>query len=129
MIPVLCNKLYLVLRATPPPRGVRGGVARKTLWSYQYKAHHGVSPEWFSVLFRLKRIAMEGRPERIADYFVVVGVGEKKITKFKQFEEEVNFPEKSDLLEPVTDIAVLYSKQEQLPKGYRYWISKCTYIY
>ena len=65
---------------------------------------------------------MEGRPERIADYFVVVGVGKKKITKFKQFEEEVNFPEKSALLEPVTDIAILYSKheQEQLPKDYRY---------
>ena len=64
---------------------------------------------------------MEGRPERIADYFVVVGVGEKNITKFKQFEEEVNLPEKSALLEPVTDVQIFYSKneKEQLPKGYK----------
>lgn len=63
---------------------------------------------------------MEERPERIADYFAVVGIGDKSITKFKQFEDEVNLPERSALLEPVTDIAVYYSKHEQDKiKGYR----------
>ena len=64
---------------------------------------------------------MEGRPERIADYFVAVGVGNESISKFKQFsnDEEVSLPDKSALLEPVTDIAVFYSKYEQLPKGYK----------
>lgn len=82
-----------------------------------YKAHH----ELILLECPFEAEVMEGRPERIADYFVVVGVGEKNITKFKQFEEEVNLPEKSSSLEPVTDIAIFYSKfeQEQLPKGYR----------
>lgn len=64
---------------------------------------------------------MEGRPERIADYFVVVGVGNESISKFKQFssEEEVTLPENVAVLEPITDIAVFYSKHEQLPKGYK----------
>ncbi len=65
---------------------------------------------------------MEGRPERIADYFVVVGVGNENISKFEQFssEEEVALSEsKPEILEPISDIAVLYSKHEQLPKGYR----------
>ena len=64
---------------------------------------------------------MEGRPERIADYFVVVGVGNESVSKFKQFsnDEEVVLPDNSAVLEPVTDIAILYSKHEQLPKGFR----------
>lgn len=65
-------------------------------------------------------VSMEERPERIADYFVVVGIGESNVTKFKQFEEEVNLPEKSSTLEPVTDIAVYFSKHEQDKiKGYK----------
>ena len=65
---------------------------------------------------------MEGRPERIADYFVVVGVGNESISKFKQFssEEEVALPADKSVPEAITDIAVFYSKYEQLPKGYRY---------
>ena len=64
---------------------------------------------------------MEGRPERIADYFMVVGVGNESISKFEQFssEEEVTLPDNSEVLEPITDIAVYYSKHEQLPKSYR----------
>ncbi len=64
---------------------------------------------------------MEGRPERIADYFVVVGVGDESISKFEQFSNEdgVCLPDKSSVQEPITDIAVFYSKHEQLPKGYR----------
>lgn len=64
---------------------------------------------------------MEGRPERIADYFVVVGVGDENVSKFEQFsnEEGITLPDRSSVLEPVTDIAVCYSKHEQLPKGYR----------
>ena len=64
---------------------------------------------------------MEGRPGRLADYFVVVGVGDESISKFEQYSNEdgVTLPDKSSVLEPVTDIAVYYSKHEQLPKGYR----------
>lgn len=64
---------------------------------------------------------MEGRPERIADYFVVVGVGSESISKFEQFSSEdgVTLPNNSAILEPITDIAIFYSKHEQLPKGYR----------
>lgn len=64
---------------------------------------------------------MEGRPERIADYFVVVGVGNESIAKFEQFpsEDEVILPDNSEVLEPITDITVYYSKHEQLPKGYK----------
>ena len=68
---------------------------------------------------------MEGRPERIADYFVVVGVGSDSVSKFKPFsvEEGVVLPvdqQNASVQEPVTDIALFYSKHEQLPKGYRY---------
>ena len=68
---------------------------------------------------------MEGRPERIADYFVVVGVGNESVSKFEPFssEEGVALPadqQNAAVQEPVTDIAVYYSKHEQLPKGYKY---------
>ena len=60
---------------------------------------------------------MEGRPERLADYFVVVGVG-KSATQFEQFpSEDVDFPTNSS--DPITDIAVVFSRHETLPKGYR----------
>ena len=64
---------------------------------------------------------MEGRPERIADYFCVVGVGDEAISKFERFSSEdgVTLPDQSSVQEPVTDIAVYYSKYEVLPKGYR----------
>lgn len=67
---------------------------------------------------------MEGRPERIADYFVVVGVANNGVSKFKPFssEEGVALPADQQSAadhEPVTDIAVFYSKHELLPKGYR----------
>ena len=67
---------------------------------------------------------MEGRPERIADYFVVVGVGSDSVSKFEPFssEEGVSLPadqQNASCQEPVTDIAVFYSKHEQLPKGYK----------
>ena len=64
---------------------------------------------------------MEGRPERIADYFVVVGVGDEGISKFEQFsnDEGITLPDKPSVQDPITDIAVYYSKHEQLPKGYK----------
>ena len=63
---------------------------------------------------------MEGRPERIADYFVVVGIGSESLSKFEQFssEDEVTLPTNKSIPEPVTDIAVFYSKHEELPEGY-----------
>lgn len=64
---------------------------------------------------------MEGRPERIADYFVVVGVGDETISKFEQFsnDEGITLPDKPSVQDPITDIAVYYSKHEQLPKGFK----------
>ncbi len=60
---------------------------------------------------------MEGRPERIADYFVVVGLG-RNVSRFEQFPaEEVDVPQ--SVGEPVTDIAVVVGKNESCPKGYK----------
>lgn len=60
---------------------------------------------------------MEGRPERITDYFVVVGLG-RNVTQFEQFpSEEVDVPQSTG--EPITDLAVVFHKHEVCPKGYR----------
>lgn len=62
---------------------------------------------------------MEGRPGRIADYFVVVGLG-KNVSRFEQFptaEEEVDMPQSG--AEPITDIAVVVGKSETCPRGYK----------
>jgi len=60
---------------------------------------------------------MDGRPERLADYFVVVGVGQN-LTRFEQFpSEDVDLPQTS--ADPITDIAVVFSRYESPPKGYR----------
>ena len=70
---------------------------------------------------------MEDRPERIADYFVVVGLGESTATRFEPFsdngEEEVDRQDGEQRegggAEPLTDIALIHSKLEQVPEGYR----------
>ena len=60
---------------------------------------------------------MEGRPERLADYFLVVGLG-RNVTRFELFPtEEVDFPSPST--DPITDIAVVFKKHESCPKGYQ----------
>lgn len=60
---------------------------------------------------------MEGRPERLADYFVVVGVGQS-VTRFEAFpSEDVDFPKTNS--DPITDIAMVFSRHETPPKGYR----------
>ena len=60
---------------------------------------------------------MEGRPERLADYFLVVGLG-KNLTKFEPFPTEgVDAPKHT--VNPITDIAVLFKKYESCPKGYQ----------
>ena len=60
---------------------------------------------------------MEGRPERITDYFVVVGLG-RNVTQFEQFpSEEVDLPQSTR--EPITDLAVVFHKQEACPKGFK----------
>ena len=66
---------------------------------------------------------MEDRPERIADYFVVVGLGESTATRFEPFsdngEEEVDRQDggqrEGEGAEPLTDIALIHSKLEQVP--------------
>lgn len=69
---------------------------------------------------------MEDRPERVADYFVVVGLGESAATRFEPFsagDDQVDLPgggvNSSEGAEPLTDIALIHSKLEQLPEGYR----------
>ena len=71
---------------------------------------------------------MDDRPHRIADYFVVVGLGGSSATKFEPFPpaEDVegvtvdHRPSDScDGVEPLTDISIIHSKLEQLPQGYK----------
>ena len=60
---------------------------------------------------------MEGRPERIVDYFAVVGLGDD-VTLFQQFpSDEVDLPGHVTA-EPVTDITAVYRRHESCPKGY-----------
>lgn len=68
---------------------------------------------------------MEERPERVADYFVVVGLSQSTATRFKPFsaaEEEEGWDQANEGrgqgVEPVTDIAIIHSKVEQLPEAY-----------
>ena len=74
---------------------------------------------------------MDDRPQRIADYFVVVGLGGSSATRFEPF------PPAGDLelgvavdpapggqsgcegAEPLTDVSLIHSKLEQLPQGYK----------
>ena len=74
---------------------------------------------------------MDDRPQRIADYFVVVGLGGSTATRFEPF------PPAGDLemgvtvdpapgghsgcegAEPLTDVSLIHSKLEQLPQGYK----------
>lgn len=66
------------------------------------------------------------RPERVADYFVVVGLGESSATTFEPFsvsggaseELELQTEERIDPA-PVTDISLVHSKLDQLPHGYK----------
>ena len=68
---------------------------------------------------------MEERPERIADYFVVVGLGDSTAARFEPFSgtgEEVDLAGGEGCgegAEPVTDIALIHSKLEQVPEGYK----------
>ena len=67
---------------------------------------------------------MEERPERIADYFVVVGLSESTATRFEPFsatDESVNLlggrASNNEGAELLTDIALIHSKLKQLPEG------------
>ena len=69
---------------------------------------------------------MEERPERLADYFVMVGLGESTAIRFEPFsavDEPVDLlggrASSNEVAEPLTDIALIHSKLEQLPEGYR----------
>ena len=74
---------------------------------------------------------MDDRPQRIADYFVVVGLGGSTATRFEPFppagdlELEVTVDpapggqNRCEGAEPLTDVSLLHSKLEQLPQGYK----------
>lgn len=69
-------------------------------------------------------IVMEGRPERIVDYFIVVGLG-NNVSPFKvELVDEIG--EGSLKLapptnfSPITDIALVSKKNENVPKGFKY---------
>ena len=67
---------------------------------------------------------MEGRPERIVDYFVVVGLPSNNITPFKiELVDEIGegslklAPPTN--LNPITDVALISKKNENIPKGFK----------
>ena len=66
---------------------------------------------------------MEGRPDRIVDYTVVVGLGEN-VTPFRvetfgeTGEVSLNLTAPTDVL-PVTDVAIIANKHESCPKGFK----------
>ena len=76
---------------------------------------------------------MDDRPQRIADYFVVVGLGGSNATRFEPF-PPAGYLELGVAMDPVpvhvghsgcegteplTDISLIHSKVEQLPQGYK----------
>ena len=76
------------------------------------------------ILFLL--CSMDDRPQRIADYFVVVGLGGSSATKFEplgDLELEVAVDPAPgghsgcEEVEPLMDL--IHSKVEQLPQGYK----------
>ena len=71
---------------------------------------------------------MDDRPQRIADYFVVVGLGGSSATKFEPLGDldlEVAVDPAPgghsgcEGVEPLTDVSLIHSKVEQLPQGYK----------
>ena len=66
---------------------------------------------------------MEGRPERIVDYFVVVGLG-NNVTPFSvELVDEIG---EGSLklatptnISPITDVALVSKKNENIPKGFK----------
>lgn len=65
---------------------------------------------------------MEGRPGRIVDYTVVVGLGENispfKVETFGEGEESLHLTSPTTIL-PITDVAIIASKYEACPKGFK----------
>lgn len=66
---------------------------------------------------------MEGRPERIVDYFVVVGLG-SNVTPFSvELVDEIGegslklAPPTN--ISPITDVALVSKKNENVPKGFK----------
>ena len=71
---------------------------------------------------------MDDRPQRIADYFVVVGLGGSSATRFEPLGDlELGVAVDPapgghigcDGVEPLTDVSLIHSKAEQLPQGYK----------
>ena len=75
---------------------------------------------------------MDDRPQRIADYFVVVGLGGSSATKFEplgdlelgvtldhQQQPPGGHSSGCERVEPLTDVCLIHSKLEQLPQGYK----------
>ena len=66
---------------------------------------------------------MEGRPERIVDYFVMVGLGDN-ISPFKveqigeTGEESLQLITPTDV-EPITEVTMVSKKNESVPKGFK----------
>ena len=61
---------------------------------------------------------MEDKPERVADYFLVVGLGSRPAPMRHVVEgEPVTVSTAAE--EPVTDIVLVSKKHETCPKGYQ----------
>ncbi|CAI8047300.1 C-myc promoter-binding protein [Geodia barretti] len=60
---------------------------------------------------------MEGGPERLADYFLVVGLGQN-VSRFEPLPSTEDVDLQTAAADPITDIAVVFKKYETSPKGY-----------
>ena len=74
---------------------------------------------------------MDDRPQRIADYFVVVGLGGSSATRFEPIlpvgdlklgvtmDPAPGGHNGCEGVEPLTDVSLIHSKVEQLPQAYK----------
>ena len=75
---------------------------------------------------------MDDRPQRIADYFVGVGLGRSSATKFEPLgdlglgvtmDHQQQCPgghsSGCERVEPLTNVSLIHGKLEQLPQGYK----------
>ena len=62
---------------------------------------------------------MEGRPERVADYFLVVGAGKNTAPFHIDPMDEGESLHLRPSEDPLTDIVVIHKKHESCPKGFK----------
>ena len=61
---------------------------------------------------------MDDKPERVADYFLVVGLGSRP-TPMRHVVEDEPVTVSTVAEDPVTDVVLVSKKHETCPKGYQ----------